>query len=98
MKREDNENKSGKQKKKEKLCQNFINFFSHKQCEYFPCHKTDDPDNFNCLFCFCPLYLKGAECGGNFRYTEKGVKDCSQCMFPHERKNYTKMMEKLRQK
>ena len=76
----------------------FYKFFSHKQCEYFPCHKTDDPDNFNCLFCFCPLYLKGAECGGNFRYTEKGVKDCSQCMFPHERKNYTKMMEKLRQK
>ena len=76
----------------------FYKFFSHKQCEYFPCHKTDDPDNFNCLFCFCPLYLKGAECGGNFRYTEKGVKDCSQCMFPHARKNYPKMMEKLRQK
>ena len=36
----------------------FYKFFSHKQCEYFPCHKTDDPDNFNCLFCFCPLYLK----------------------------------------
>lgn len=76
----------------------FYKFFSHKKCEYFPCHKTDDPDNFNCLFCFCPLYLKGAECGRNFRYTEKGVKDCSQCMFPHERKNYEKMMEKLRQK
>ena len=24
-------------------------FFNHKDCEYFPCHKTNDPDNFNCF-------------------------------------------------
>ena len=29
-------------------------FFSHKNCEYFPCHETKDTDNFNCLFCYCP--------------------------------------------
>lgn len=22
-------------------------FFQNKECEYFPCHKTDDPENFN---------------------------------------------------
>ena len=31
-------------------------YFSHKKCEYFPCHKGVDPENFNCLFCYCLLY------------------------------------------
>lgn len=63
-------------------------FFCHKKCEYFPCHKTDDPDNFNCLFCYCPLYALGDRCGGNFRYTESGTKDCTHCTIPHRRENY----------
>ena len=63
-------------------------FFSHKQCEYFPCHelkggKTEE--DFNCLFCYCPLYALGEECGGNFTYY-KGVKDCTNCLIPHSRK------------
>lgn len=63
-------------------------YFSHKKCEYFPCHEGADPENFNCLFCYCPLYVLGDECGGNFRYTEKGRKDCTTCQFPHKRENY----------
>ncbi|HIT78978.1 MAG TPA: cysteine-rich small domain-containing protein [Candidatus Faecivivens stercorigallinarum] len=63
-------------------------FFSNRDCEYFPCHPGADPDNFNCLFCYCPLYLLGEECGGNFRWLENGVKDCSDCLFPHRRENY----------
>ena len=63
-------------------------YFSHKKCEFFPCHKNADPDDFNCLFCYCPLYALGEKCGGNFRYTEKGIKDCTNCMLPHKRKNY----------
>ena len=62
-------------------------FFRHRDCEYFPCHETDDIDNFNCLFCYCPLYMLGENCGGSFRL-KNGVKDCSQCMIPHKRKNY----------
>ena len=31
-------------------------FFQHTQCEFFPCHKTAKPEDFNCLFCYCPLY------------------------------------------
>ena len=27
-------------------------YFSHKKCEYFPCHKGADPEDFNCLFCY----------------------------------------------
>ena len=30
----------------------------------------------------------GDKCGGNFRYTEKGIKDCTNCQLPHKRKNY----------
>ena len=63
-------------------------FFCNKECEYFPCHPTDDPDNFNCLFCYCPLYALGTECGGNFKITEDGIKDCSDCLIPHKRENY----------
>ena len=52
-------------------------FFQHKACEFFPCHETKDIDNFNCLFCYCPLYALGENCGGNFKILENGVKDCS---------------------
>ena len=63
-------------------------FFTHTDCEYFPCHPTDLPERFNCLFCYCPLYVLGEQCGGNFRYTERGIKDCSGCMLPHRAENY----------
>lgn len=69
-------------------------FFSHTQCEYFPCHKTEHPEDFNCLFCYCPLYF--LECGGNFTYTQKGIKNCTNCMIPHQRKNFDYIMEQLR--
>ena len=42
-------------------------YFSNKECEYFPCHKGADPENFNCLFCYCPLYALGDKCGGDLR-------------------------------
>ena len=58
-------------------------FINHKACEFFPCHDVKDPDKFNCLFCYCPLYTLGDKCGGNFKYTENNIKDCSNCMVPH---------------
>ena len=69
-------------------------FFQNCECEYFPCHKTDDPENFNCLFCYCPLYALGKGCGGNFRYVEGGVKDCTNCRIPHERENYRRIISR----
>ncbi len=72
-------------------------FFSHTACEYFPCHKTDHPEDFNCLFCYCPLYLLGDRCGGNFTYTAKGVKNCKNCLIPHQRKNYGYITRRLRE-
>ena len=50
-------------------------FFSNDKCEYFPCHKVNNPENFNCLFCYCPLYALKENCGGNFKYTSNGIKD-----------------------
>lgn len=71
-------------------------FFNHKDCEFFPCHKTNDPSNFNCLFCYCPLYTLGDKCGGNFRYNDKGIKDCSNCLLPHRRDNFDYIMGKFK--
>ena len=70
-------------------------FFQNRECEYFPCHEGADPDNFNCLFCFCPLYALGDRCSGGFTYMEQGIKDCSKCLKPHRRENFEKIMEKM---
>ena len=63
-------------------------FFCNRECEFFPCHPGADPNRFNCLFCYCPLYALGERCGGNFTYTEKGIKDCTNCLIPHDPDNY----------
>ena len=68
-------------------------FFQNTACEYFPCHKTDAPERFNCLFCYCPLYALGDRCGGNFRYLDSGVKDCTSCSFPHRKENYRAVLK-----
>lgn len=70
-------------------------FFQHVSCEYFPCHTMDELNDFNCLFCYCPLYALGEDCGGRFIYTEKGIKNCTNCKFPHQKENYDDVLEKL---
>jgi len=58
-------------------------FLQNKECKYFPCHKINDVNKFNCLFCYCPLYMLKEECGGNFKYTPRGIKSCVNCIIPH---------------
>lgn len=58
-------------------------FFCNRDCRFFPCHETKDEENFNCMYCFCPLYALGDKCGGNYTYTEKGIKSCENCDIPH---------------
>lgn len=70
-------------------------YFCNRECEHFPCHKTNDEENFNCLFCFCPLYSLGENCGGNFVIMENGVKDCSSCLLPHKKENYQLIADRL---
>ena len=74
---------------------NHYEFFQNQECEYFPCHQGADPESFNCLFCYCPLYALGEKCGGGFAYLPNGIKDCSGCLKPHRRGNYEKIMEKM---
>lgn len=62
-------------------------------CPYFPCHEGADKNDFNCLFCYCPLYALGNDCGGNFCYTADGIKDCSFCLLPHTRGGYAYILE-----
>ena len=63
-------------------------FTQNRACEYFPCHKGVPETGFNCLFCYCPLYALGENCGGGFKYLPSGVKDCTDCTFPHKKENY----------
>lgn len=76
--------------------ENSAKYFSNKSCEYYPCHRVDDAEGFNCLFCYCPLYALGVGCGGNFSYTEKRIKDCTNCTFPHSEGGYEYVMEHIR--
>ena len=69
-------------------------YFQNKECEYFPCHEGADPENFSCIFCYCPLYALGDRCGGAFRYSENGYKACSLCQIPHKRENYGRILER----
>ncbi len=69
-------------------------FFTNKKCEYFPCHKGIEDSNFNCLFCYCPLYALKEKCGGNFKYTNN-IKDCSDCKIPHQKGGYDFIMSKV---
>ena len=59
-------------------------FFSHTECDYFPCHEGVPLERFNCMLCYCPFYALGDKCGGDFVYLESGIKDCSACTLPHD--------------
>ncbi len=69
-------------------------YFSNTGCEYYPCHKGIE--DINCLFCFCPLYSLGSNCGGNFKVLDNGIKDCTNCLIPHQKENYDYIINKLK--
>lgn len=72
-------------------------YFENRDCRYYPCHPGADPDNFNCLFCYCPMYQM--TCPGNPSYIEKEdgrrIKDCSNCLYPHRAEHYEAIMKVL---
>lgn len=71
---------------------NNSNFFQNKNCPYFPCHKTENLQEFNCMFCYCPLYTLADKCGGNYKILSNGIKDCSNCIISHS-PNFAKVIE-----
>lgn len=77
--------------------ENSYKFFANKECKYYPCHNIETND-FNCLFCYCPLYSM-ENCPGTNRYIEKNgkkIKNCVDCGFPHNPDNYEKIIEILK--
>lgn len=72
-------------------------FVQNTACEYFPCHKGIDDHDFNCLFCYCPMYFL-TECLGRPKMVQgKGrmVKDCTLCTVPHQRDSYDQIVAVL---
>ena len=67
-------------------------FMQNKACAYFPCHSDVAEEEFNCLFCYCPLYALGADCGGDFVALPSGVKSCEHCTRPHSPGAYERVM------
>lgn len=75
--------------------ENSYRFFQNNECKYFPCHKL--AGDFNCMFCYCPMYTMD-NCPGNPEYIEsKGrrIKACTNCTFPHRPENYDSIMKIL---
>ena len=75
--------------------ENSYKFFSNSSCEYFPCHGLPRAEEFNCLFCYCPLYSMREHCEGLFTYTAKGLKCCAECHLPHLPQYYDTVIGKL---
>ena len=76
--------------------ENSYKYFKNKNCKYFPCHKGLS-DDFNCLFCYCPMYSM-PNCPGSKTYIEKNgkkIKVCTDCTFPHRPENYDKIIQIL---
>lgn len=73
-------------------------FFCNRACKYFPCHKGIQVEDYNCLFCYCPMYSR-KECLGspNFIISKRGkrIKDCSGCNYPHKAENYENIIRFL---
>lgn len=74
-------------------------FFENKDCKYFPCHQGMEGEDFNCLFCYCPMNPY-EDCLGTPSYLTnrhgKVIKDCTGCTFPHRPQNYDAIMNFLK--
>ena len=76
--------------------ENSYKYFENRACKYYPCHAGKE--HINCLFCFCPFYLREA-CPGKPHFVEKSdriVKDCTNCAYPHEPEHYEVLMNWLK--
>jgi len=73
-------------------------YFNNEKCMFFPCHSLPDNGEFNCLFCYCPLYPLGDDCDGIYKWVEHEnikIKLCMDCHLPHIPEHYDMIMDKL---
>lgn len=79
-------------------------FFANKACKFYPCH--EGVEEFNCLFCYCPLYDR-KHCPGMPEYPRMGRADimngqkrtarlCEKCTFPHVPEHFDTIMQLLK--
>ena len=68
-------------------------FFQHKDCEFFPCTRLINR-RISTACSAIVLCMRSATNAWNFQYTDTGFKDCTNCMFPHVRSNYEKILER----
>lgn len=83
-------------RKGKSIMENSYRFFENRACKYFPCH--EGLEEFNCLFCYCPLYSMEKCPGKNEYITSKDgrrIKVCTNCTFPHEPENYDTVIKLL---
>ena len=71
-----------------------FNFYQNKDCRYYPCHKDVAEDEFNCLFCYCPLYF--IDCEGDYKLLDNGMKDCMGCTKNHDKHSWKFVIKTLR--
>lgn len=73
--------------------ENSYKYYKNLDCKYFPCHRVETTEIFNCMFCYCPLYFLD-ECGGNYKLSFH-IKDCTDCTIPHLDKGYEYINNKI---
>lgn len=73
-----------------------FNWTQNTGCRYFPCHSTVPVEEFNCLFCYCPLFF--IECDGRYTLMDNGFKDCSKCTRNHDKDSWKFIVSRLRDK
>ncbi|ONI42331.1 metal-binding protein [Candidatus Epulonipiscium fishelsonii] len=71
--------------------------YSNFKCKFFPCHEVNNVETFNCMFCYCPLYLLKEDCGGDFVYLKNRIKDCSHCIKTHGENSYEFVQSKMKE-
>ena len=57
-------------------------FYTNKECEYYPCHPVPEGTEFNCLFCYCPLYMLGRKCGGTSPIWKAASRTAASAWYP----------------
>jgi Zn-finger protein len=68
-------------------------------CKFFPCHKGINPEDFDCTFCYCPIYPCGIkETGGKWITGNSGdaIWDCTGCNIIHRKDVVKKIKSKIR--
>ena len=63
----------------------------NRECEFYPCHEEGQ----HCDFCYCPFYPCGDSSTGGEWIKGKGVWNCTNCHWLHEKETVEYLREPL---